>query len=547
MASMDPTAILSQLVASFMKLPLIQKILFPVLIAGSVFGIIGVSRWAQKPDFAVLYSDLSPTDSAAIVDKLKKDKIKFEIRADGSTIAVSPASEVPELRLTFASEGIPKGGTVGFELFDATNLGTTTFVEKLKFQRALQGELERSISSIDGVMGARVHIVQPEKTVFAKTGNQPTASVLLRLRPGAELEEKQIKGIANLVAGSIEGLTTDNVNIVDIYGNLLSVKSKDQEFGVEATRLTYQHQLEQSYIQRIEQMLTKIVGPGKVVARVTADIDFSQNDREEESYDPSGTVVRSERSVAEGVAESQRGGGIPGVVSNLTEAPPLLGAPNSAKDGGRAENVKNYEVSRAVIKSSSPRGRLTRLSAAVMVDGNYEAASGQTGPDAPKVFVPLSSDTLSQIEGVVKSAVGFSSDRGDTVTVENVPFYTPDKSLVESLDSQAQQDFIFKAISQGVPVLFILLFFMIIVRPLVKFLVTPTEAEVDLSRLLPTGIQELERELQQERARPEVPTFEPSVDLEQLEELMSENSRMVKENPQQAALLIRYWLNDGRI
>lgn len=547
MASLDLSAVASNLVANYVRLPLIQKIMFPLLIIGSVMGIVMVARWAQKPDYAVLYSDLSQPDSAAVVQRLKEQKVKYEIRGDGSTIAVSPASQVHELRLTLASDGIPRGGTVGFELFDATNLGTTTFVEKLKFQRALQGELERTISSIDGVMGARVHVVQPEKTVFAKTGNQPTASVLLRLRPGTELDEKQIKGISNLVAGSVEGLTLENVNIVDIYGNLLTAKSSDQEFGVEATRLQYQSQVEQGYVQRIEQMLTKVVGPGKVVARVTADIDFSQNDREEESYDPSGTVIRSERSIEEGTTEAARGGGIPGVVSNLDESPNLLGAPDTAKDkAGRAEQVKNYEVSRAVIRSSSPRGKLTRLSVAVMVDGTYEAAPGAAA-DAPKVFAPLPGDKLEQIEQVVRSAVGFNSDRGDTLTVENVPFYSPDASLIEQLDKDAQQDLIFNALSQGIPILFILLFFVIIVRPLIKFLVTPSEAEVDLSRLLPTGIQDLERELQQERSRPEVPAFEPSIDLEQLEELMAENSKMVKDNPSQAALLIRYWLNDGRL
>jgi flagellar M-ring protein FliF len=547
MASIDISAVFSNLVASYIKLPLIQKIMFPLLIVGSVFAIVAISRWAQKPDYAILYSDLSPADSAAVVEKLKANKIKYEIRGDGSSIAISPASMVHEVRLTLASEGIPKGGRVGFELFDTSNLGTTTFVEKLKFQRALQGELERTIASIDGVMGARVHIVQPEKTVFAKSGSQPSASVLLRLRPGTELSDIQVKGIANLVAGSVEGLTLEQVTIVDIYGNLLTAKPKDKEFGVEASRLQYQAQLEQSYVQRIEQMLSKVVGPGKVIARVTADIDFSQNDREEESYDPGGAVVRSERSVQEGIAESVRGGGIPGVVSNLNPAPSLLGPPDSSKESQkRAEQVRNYEVSRAISRSSTPRGKLTRLSVAVMVDGTYESPVGAPA-DAPKQFSPLPQDKLAQIEQIVKSAVGFSPDRGDTVTVENVPFFTPDQSLIAQLEEDSKNAFIFEVISKGVPVIFILLFFLVIVRPLVKFLVTPSEAEVDLSRLLPTGIQELERELAQERSRPDIPQFEPAVDLEQLEELMAENSRMVKENPAQAALLIRYWLNDGRL
>lgn len=545
-ASIDPSKIFAELVDGYVKLPLIQKIVFPLLMMASVAGIIFVSKWAQQPDYSVLYSDLSSADSAAVVERLKQQKVKYEIRGDGSTIAVSPPEMVHELRLGLAADGIPKGGTVGFELFDSTSLGTTTFVERLKFMRALQGELERTIASIDSVVNARVHVVQPEKTVFSKTGSTPTASVMLRLRPGAELTEAQIKGIANLVAGSVEGLSTDNVTIVDVFGNLLTVKKDDEEFGVEATRLEYQRSLEQSYVQRIEQMLSKVLGPGKVISRVTAEVDYSMNEREEESFDPGGRVLRSERSVDEGAGAGSRGG-VPGVVSNLSDDPALLAPPDAAGESSRRnEQVKNYEVSRAVIKSSSPRGKLTRLSVAVLVDGNYAAAAGAPA-DAPKVFEPLSDDKLQQIDSVVKSAVGFNADRGDTVTVENIAFFTPEDTFLEEMQQAATQDMIFNGISKGIPVLFILLFFFIIVRPLVKFLVTPTDAEVDLTRLLPTGIADLERELDQERSRATLPDFEPSVDLEQLEELMTENSRMVKENPQQAALLIRYWLNDGRL
>ncbi len=548
--TMDPSAVLGQLTDGYLKLPLIQKIIFPLLIVGSVVGIVFVSKWANSPDYVVLYSDLQPADASAVVEKLKGQKIKYEIRGDGSTIAISPPEMVHELRMTLASEGVPKGGTLGFELFDQTNLGTTTFVEKLKFIRGLQGELERTITSLDGVASARVHVTQPEKTVFAKGAAKPTASVMLRLRGGAELDKKQIKGIQNLVAGSVEGLERENVTIVDVFGNLLTAKEEGEDMmGIEANRLQYQHEVEKSYIQRVEQMLQKILGPGKVVARVTADMDFTQTDREEESYDPGGQVIRSERSVASGAAGAEAArGGIPGVVSNVTNDPKLL-APSgigSETSTGNREQVKNYELSRAITKSSLPRGKLLRLSVAVLVDGTYEAAA-DAKPEAPKQFKPLTPETLTSIESVVKSAVGYDPSRGDTLTVENIPFYSADEAVAAEMDKKATYDMVFNAISKAVPVLFVLLFFFVIVKPLVRFLVTPTEAEVDLSRLLPTGIKELEAELESERSRPQLPSYEPAVDLEQLEELMSENSRIVKENPQQAALLIRYWLNDGRL
>ena len=557
-ASLDPSAILSQLTESYVKLPLVQKILFPILTFASIAGIIYVSKWANRPDYVVLYSDLQPADSAAVLTALKAQKIKYDVRDGGSSIAVSPPEIVHELRISLAGDGIPKGGVVGFELFDSTSLGTTTFVERLKFMRAIQGELERTIGSIDSVASVRVHITQPEKSVFARDNNNPTASVMLKLRPGAELNKKQVKGIANLVAGSVEGLTKENVTIIDTFGNLLTYKEEGEDsMGIEATRLQYQQEVERGYVQRVEQMLAKVLGPGKVIARVTADIDFSANEREEEAYDPSGQVIRSERTVEEGAGSGARGG-VPGVSPNLSNAPNLLAQPDSSKESSsHKENIKNFELSRAVTKTSAPRGRLTRLSVAVLVDGLYESAPAAAGaaakpasaeaPAAAKIFKPLPAETIAQIESVVKSAVGLDSARGDTLTVENIPFFEAQEDLAQSMDKKATQDLIFNSISKAVPVLFVLLFFVMVVRPLVRFLVTPTEAEVDLSRLLPTGIQELERELDAERTKANIPTFEPAVDMEQLEELMSENSRIVKENPQQAALLIRYWLNDGRL
>ncbi len=552
MAVFDPGAILGQVAQGYLKLPLTQKIVFPLLIAASVSGIIFVSQWASRPDYVVLYSDLQPADSAAVLERLKSLKIKYDVRDGGNTIAISPPEMVSELRISLAAEGVPKSGTAGFELLDGTNFGMTAFKEVVNYQRALQGELERTITSLDAVTAARVHIVQPEKTVFSKRGNVATASVMLKLRPGAQLENKQIKGIANLIAGSVEGLKQENVSIIDVYGNLLTSKDEGQEsLTMEATRLQYQREVERGYTERIEQMLVKILGQEKVIARVTAELDFSQNEREEESYDPGGQVMRSERTVEEGVGSSQRGG-IPGVVSNVTNDPNVL-APqgSSTEDSKRKEAVKNYEVSRAVSRISSPRGTLKRLSVAVLVDGTYGSApavEGEAKAATPsRVFKPLEDEMLIQIEEVVKNAVGFDSARGDSVTVENVPFIEPETNFIEEMDKAAFHDTIYKYIQKSVPVLFMIFFYLFLVRPLVRFLTTPTDAEVDLTRLLPKGIQELEKELEQERSKAVIPSFEPSVDLEQLEEMMAENSRIVKENPQQAALLIRYWLNDGRL
>lgn len=550
MASFDPKAIFGNLVENYLKLPLAQKIVLPFLMIGSVTAIIYISKLATAPDYTVLYSDLSVADAAAVVQRLKDLKIAY--RVEGNTVSISPPGSVHELRMTLASEGIPKSGTVGFELFDGTSFGSTTFAEAVKKQRAIQGELERTIMSLDAVQSARVHISQPEKSVFSKQNQETTASVLLKMRPGGELDKKQIKGIANFVAGSIEGLKQENVTIIDIFGNLLTTDDKDKdELGPDATRLQYVREVESGYVQRIEQMLQKVLGPGKVIARVTADMDFSMNEREEESYDPGSQVVRSERSIEEGAGLGQRGG-VPGVVSNLSNDPKLIAPQGTGEEqSNRKENVKNFEVSRAVIKTSQPRGKLVRLSAAVLVDGTYEtvAIAGTPAPDAKpqRIFKPLSPEVLAQVEGVVKSAIGYDGVRGDAITVENIPFFQGEEGLEAKIGEIEFYSKIAWWSHWLAPIILMFLVFLVIIRPLVRFLVTPTDAEVDLGRLLPTGLQELEAELEAERTKAAIPEFEPSVDLEQLGEILAENSRMVKENPQQAALLIRYWLNDGRL
>lgn len=569
---LDPAAVFTKWFEGYLKLPLAQKIVLPALIAFSVTAIIYVSKMATQPDYSVLYSDLSPADSGAVIEKLKELKANYKI--DGNTVSVSPVDRVHELRMTLAADGLPKTGSVGFELFDGANFATTTMGELVKKQRALQGELERTIMSLASVASARVHISQPEKSIFAKTAQEPSASVLLKLRAGAELDKKQVRGITNFVANSVEGLKAENVAIIDVYGNPLTAKDQDgEELGADASRLQYTREVEKSYAQRIETMLAKVLGPGKVVARVTADLDFSSSEREEESYDPGGQVTRSERTIEEGVGSTQRGG-VPGVQANLSNDPALLSPPEKGSDRStRREAVKNFEVSRAVVKSSQAKGKLLRLSAAVLVDGKYEEAAAAAGADVKergeKVFKPLSPEMIAQVEGVVKSAIGYDSARGDVVTVENIPFVPADESLAVELDKADQINRLYRFGSMGIPVLALLLFAFIVVRPMMKFLTTSPEQEIDITRLLPSGMPGMTKEaegvaaveagsagdgiaapvsdVEEARQKPALPDLSGPIDMEQLGEIMSESTRLVKENPQQAALLIRYWLNEGRL
>ncbi|MCB0358802.1 MAG: flagellar M-ring protein FliF [Bdellovibrionales bacterium] len=549
----DIGAIFGQLVSLYVKLPLAQKIAIPLLVAGSMFVIVFVSKWANEADYAVLYSGLEEGDAAAVVERLKDQRIGYRLRDEGRTIEITPPKLVHELRLEMAAAGIPQGGKVGFELFDETKLGQTGFVEKLKFVRALQGELERTIEAIDAVRDVRIHITSPKQSVFVKRDVLPTASVLVRLKAGMQLSKEQVMGIANLVANSVERLTPENVTIIDSKGAILNEHRDDEDFGgADPAKLEFKRALESNLARNVETMLTEVLGPGRAVARVTADLDFGKYEREEEAYDPGGQVVRSSRTVRETAGLTAQGG-VPGVVSNLTNDPGLLTPPDSAENtNGRSETVTNYEVSRAVSRTVSETGTVKKLSVAVLVDGQYvetpAAAPDPAQAEAQKLYQPLSAEMMRKIENLVKQSVGYDPTRGDVVTVENIPFFQADDSL-ESLFAEAEsREQIKDWIQMATPALLILLLFFL-VKPLVRFLVSPTEAEVDLSRLLPAGIEELEAELDAERARltSAQEMIEPTVDIEELEELLAENSKLVKENPQQAALLIRYWLNDGRV
>ncbi|MCC6954825.1 MAG: flagellar M-ring protein FliF, partial [Deltaproteobacteria bacterium] len=490
----DIGAVFGQIITLFTRLPLSQKIALPFLFAGSMFAIVFISQWAGRPDYAVLFSGLKESDAAGIVEKLKDDKIAYQIDSDGTTVRVSPPELVHELRLELASAGLPKGGSVGFELLDANVLGRTGFMEKLAFMRGQQGELERTIQSLDAVKSVRVHVTSPERSSFVKRDVLPTASVLLRLKVGQELTKAQIKGIANLVAHSVERLTPENVSIIDSQGNLLNERrSEDESGGADLTRLEYVRNIEATFSKQIESMLAGVLGPGRAIARVTAAVDFNAFQREEESFDPGSKVARSERAVDEAAGGTAEGG-TPGVISNLQNNENILSAPSSAgANNRRRESVTNYEVSRAVSKTIAAPGKVERLSVAVLVDGQHVAlASAAAGAEAAKQYKPLTPEMIQKIENLVKQSVGFDGSRGDTVTVENMRFFEPDQSLEEVLGEAETMYLVEKFASWIVPGVVIILFFFVVLRPLVRFLVNPTDAQVDLSRLLPAGIEELE-------------------------------------------------------
>lgn len=377
---------------------------------------------ANRTDYRPLFTNLSAEDAGEIVKRLKDAKTPYQITPDGKGILV-PADKVYEQRLTLASEGLPQGGGIGFEIFDRKNFGMTEFVQKINYQRALQGELSRTISQLNGVEQARIHLVLPEKSLFKENEKPATASVVLKMKSGRSLHDNEVQGVVHLVSSSIEGMDADHVTVLDSHGKVLNKGGGSSDPATKATSAMQETQraYEKNVEERIQSLLDPIVGPGKTLARVTATFDFKQVERVEEKFDPETIAVRSEQRSEEKGATTTSATGVPGVQTNLGKKAPA----GNASTGGGAKNDEtlNYEVSRSTSKIIEPVGALSKLSVAVLVDGKYEQpAAVKDGEIAKPKYVPRSPDELQKIETLVKSAVGFNTERGDQLAIQNIPF-----------------------------------------------------------------------------------------------------------------------------
>lgn len=372
---------------------------------------------SQSADYRLLFANMASDDGAEIVKWLKDQKIPYRLENEGTAIYV-PADQMYEARLQLAGSGLPKGGGVGFEIFDKQSFGMTDFSQKVNYLRALQGELSRTIASLGPVKAARVHLVIPEKRVFQAQQQPATASVILKLAPGAELSEGQILGIRNLVSGSIEGLAAEHVTVVDSSGRILTRPPRDENSGPATPGLLeYQVALEKQMEGRAQSLLDSALGAGNSVVRVTANVDFSQQEQTEERYDPDGSVVRSEQT-----SEDHNGGevasGVPGVAANLKNG----GGKNSATSGSsHTEGSITYEVSKVVSRKVFPVGTVKNLSVAVMV-ADRRAPAGADGKAAEPPFIPRPAQELASLESMVRSALGVDPTRGDKFEISSLPF-----------------------------------------------------------------------------------------------------------------------------
>ena len=459
---------LGQLGERFNQLSQGKKVAALSLVALALASLLVMSLWLKAPDYQLLYANLSQEDAGAIVEKLKNQKIPYEVSNGGRTIRVA-SDMIHETRLQLAGEGLPEGSDVGLEMFEDTPLGMTDFIQKINFQRALQGELTRTIKTLDAVAQVRVHLVIPKDNLFRKQKPKGKASITLKLKSGKSLSEGQIQGIVHLVSASVGSIEASNVVIVDVNGNLLS-GGKEPSEGAMMSTSNFKHKLRvQKELQaKIIKMLEDALGSGKVIAKISTDLDFEQVERTEEIFDPDSQVVRSENQISESSVGSIPPGGIPGVQALVPSGEDSGSGAGQAAQRNKSNAVFNYEINKEVRRISKPVGQITKLSVAVMIDG--------TMAGDPAEYQARTPEEMAKYLQMVQSAVGFDAERGDVVQVENIQFDHSqlDKEKAE-IESAEQIDLALEVGKLVVGLIFLIMFFTRVIRPIITWMTTTVE------------------------------------------------------------------------
>ncbi len=475
-----------------------------ILLTGTVICLVLFAMWAGKPDFHLLYSNLSPEDAGAILTKLKDQKIPYRISANGSSVLV-PGERVYETRLELASQGLPQGSGVGFEIFDNTKLGMTEFVQNVNYQRACQGELSRTINGFAEIESSRVHIVMPSKSLFIEEEKPASASVVLKLSPGRKLTKNQVQGIVHLVSSSISGLSPENVTIVDNYGKMLAgFKEKSATGKIGSDQVEFQEKLERNSENKIKTMLEAALGLNKAIVRVSCLLDFKKYEKTEEKYQPDNKVIRSEQVFNETSKEKETTpAGIPGVTSKISPGNIKADTAGGNPEFNKQDRTVNYEIGKVISHTVEPVGNIIRLSVAVIVDGTYKLMKSKTGKNKKEEwkYFPRTSDEMEKLENIVKRAVNFSAKRGDSIEVINIPFETTRLKLAQGeeyiitekswLSTMKQYSHLIRYIVSGIFFLFIFIF---LVRPMIRWITSGSVGNAGMINQLPKTVSEIERE-----------------------------------------------------
>jgi flagellar M-ring protein FliF len=494
----------TQLKAIIQTMSVGKLITLAVLVLGTVAGIIALVSWSSQPDYMPLYSNLSAEDAGEVVAVLREQKTPYKLSHDGGTIQI-PRSQIYDMRLSLAAEGLPRGSGVGFEVFDNTKLGMTEFVQNINYQRALQGELSRTINGLGEVESSRVHIVMSQQSLFIDEEEPASASVILKVRHGRWLREDQIQGIVHLVSSSVPRLAPQHVTIVDHNGKLLA-GDEDQPTAatVSADHLEFQQRKEKMLEKRVSTMLEQVLGKGKAIVRVACDLDFVQQEKTEELYLPENQVVRSEQVSSETSTQAGKNPqGVPGLASNINKSTTGIGQNSVATDIQKRDQTRNYEIGKMISRHILPTGQLKRLSVAVIVDGTYETVTVGKGDKMREKtnYIARSDEEMVKLANIVKRAVNFDDARGDKVEVANISFTKEQIDL--AADDQGGMQWVnmlkpfaslLKYIAAAVFVLFTFIF---IVKPLIGWLTETSWEDVELLEHLPRSIAELEQQYSQ--------------------------------------------------
>ncbi|GAB3186944.1 flagellar basal-body MS-ring/collar protein FliF [Hydrogenophaga aquatica] len=539
------------LVAGFSRLSSARKLLLGVGVLAMVGVLASGFYMANRPDYRVLYANLSDKDGGAVLAQLSQLNIPYK-HADGGSAILVPADKVHDTRLRLASQGLPRGSTVGFELLDTTRLGMTQFQERLTFQRGLEGELTRSITALSSVSDARIHLALPNQNGFFREQQKPSASVLLTLYPGRTLDRTQIAGIVHLVASSVPEMNPKAVSVVDQNGNLLSQSPDGESGGPDSKQLEYTRTIEKMYTQRILDLLEPVLGRDNVRAQVTADVDFSLTEQTSEQHRPNQngepSTVRSQQLIEAGAAVGQLPAGVPGAVAN--QAPGATTAPvngdaaavgvvpganvqaGSTDPNMRREQVINYEVDKTVMVTRNATGTVRRLTAAVVL--NHKAGTDRRGEPTTE---PIPAEQLEQITALVREAIGFNANRGDSVNVLNTAF-TKTSSETADIPWWKQPDTQELARSLAWPagmLLLGLILFLGMVRPTLKLMKTPAETGK-------ADTPQLDAVVDDQPQRPALPVpVQNEVTAEMLR--LEDAKRLARENPVAVANIIKGWVN----
>lgn len=430
MALVNPDNVVGQFVG-MSNLPIIRQVGLLIGLAASIALGVGIYSWAKEPNYVPLFDGMSGADAAQVVTILEQGNTPY--RMQGSMVAV-PAGKVHNLRIQLASQGLPKSSSPGYELLDEEqSFGTSSFVEKARFNRALEGELSRSIATLNSVKGARVHLAIPKKSAFLRNQQGASASVLISLFPGRKLNQSQVAGVIHLVASSVPGMDSELVTVVDQQGNLLTGSGGSSAMAMGSEQFSFASSIEENYSQRIVDLLVPIMGAGKVRAQVTADVDFTAVERTSETFGPNNQLLRSEQTSEERSSDNSKAfGGVPGAQSNQPAAAATLGADEAASSNTSVATqtsrnaTRNYELDKVISHIKEAPGNIRKLSIAVLLDHRQ-----QTNEAGEVERLPLPDEEIERLTQLVKEAVGFNEERGDSVNLMNASFLEPE--LMEPL------------------------------------------------------------------------------------------------------------------